>query len=184
MDRSLWSKSRTGRYHMPSMRAHIDPQYSLVIRPNNFPVTAISAISVEFAPGNALSFDPTQVELEDDARIVTLPILSQTTAQVQSPAWLYGPPVTREDEGWAVLTYTAGLGSTGALPEDFKQAVAWVARELLGETRNPTGAASMRQEDVTISQRHTNARLMESSADSIFLIQAKEALRRYRNRAF
>lgn len=185
VDRSLWGKQRTSRYKLPTMRAFINPQYSLVIRPNNFPVTAVSSISVEFAPGNALGFDATQVELDDDGRLITLPILSQTTAQVQSPAWLYGPPLTREDEAWAVIIYTAGIGGVvGALPEDFKLAVAWVARELLGETRNPTGAASMRQEDVTVNQRHTNARLMESSADSIFLIQAKEALRRYKQRPF
>jgi len=75
------------------------------------------------------------------------------------------------------VTYTGGI-AVGAVPYDVQQACVWVASELLAQRRNPSGAASLRMGKFELQARPR----LDTSGDSILLLQAKAALEPYRVR--
>lgn len=177
-DRSLFQKVRNDNYELGTTRAYLDPNYTLVLRPNYFPVTAITAVSLEQSPGLVVNLDPTGVELDSRQRLIMLPIIQHIGAITGNPWVLNDAWLTREDQGWCRLTYTAGF-PYGSLPFDLQQAVAFIVQEIMGYSQNPTGAAQFRHGDTWITQR-LRGREVESTADGVFLMQAKNLLTRYR----
>lgn len=174
LGRSLFSASRTERLRMPSTRAYITTAGALEVRPHFFPVTAVSSVAVETAPGSSDTISASQLELDATGRLVTFPV-----TQTSSTSIIWGPPVNRRTQAWCVVTYTAGL-TAGALPWDFQQAVGFAVQEFAGAyPQNPTGAVSIRQESVEVVQRLAGGQGMQS-VNGIFLAQACEMLRNYR----
>ncbi len=186
-DRGFFSKARSERQALQTMRAALNREYMLMVHPLSFPVTAVSSAVLEAWPGQSiLNFDATKVFIDPSGLSFTAPYLASTTVMPQTP-WVAGPSLRRSSASWAYYTYTAGfpyLAGTpnGGLPWDFVEACRLVARHLLAQSRNPTGAAILRQEQVEIVQR-LRGNDQESSADSELIIRAKEMLVPYQAKA-
>jgi hypothetical protein len=179
-DRGFFSTSRSETIQAPSSRAYIDRSYGLTLRPSWFPVTAITSVQLESSPGvGVVAYDPSLAEFDTSAQRLVFPLLIPLS--VPSPGYptLTGWYISRSQPLWARITYTAGFPQD-ALPYDFMRAVALIAREYVSYVMNPTGAALVRTGDAQIMQRLRGSGNRESSADGIFLTQAKALLTPYK----
>ena len=176
-DRSLFAVARSERWGMPGIRAALDRDGVLVIRPGHWPVQSVSALAIDLGDGQTLSLDATQVELASGGRLVELPYLLSAAPGPGRVLVLATAGLSRSRRQWATLTYTGGI-SIGAVPYDVQQACVWVTSELLAERRNPTGAAAMKMGKYEIQARLRG----DETGDSLLLMQAKAALAPYRER--
>src|SRR5487761_1932004 len=180
-DRGFFAVTRSEVLPMPSSRAFIDRAYGLTLRPSWFPVSAVTSVSIETAPGvSVYAYAPTQSEIETQGQRVTFPHLVPLSVPAPGYPTLNGWYVSRAQPMWARITYTAGFPQA-ALPYDLMRAVALIAREQVSYLMNPTGAAMIRQEQTQIMQRLRGSGNKESSADGIFLTQAKALLAPYKS---
>lgn len=170
-DRALFALPRTERWRLPGPRAWLEPDGALAVRAGHFPVQAVTALSVETAPGAALALDVSQVELPSDGRLIELPPSALLPSGAIAP-----PGLSRGGKGWLSVTYTGGPVTPGATPYDLRQACIWVVSELLSQRRNPTGAAAVRMGSFELTARPRT----DPTGDSLLLIQAKAALQPYR----
>jgi hypothetical protein len=175
-DHSLFAVSRSERWGLPSMRASLDRDGVLIIRPGHFPIQSVASVAVELGQGQSLSFDVTQAELPSNGRYVEIPYLLINAPAPGQILVLESSGLSRSRRQWATLTYTAGL-TPGAVPYDVQLACVWVTSELLAERRNPTGAARVHQGKFELEARLRG----DISGDSILLLQAKHALNPYRD---
>ena len=159
---------------MPGNRAWLERDRVLCLRPGHFPIQTVAALSLESAPGQALSLDVTQIELVSSGRLIEIPLAAGLlqAGQVIFP----GAGVSRRRRQWVVATYS-GCIAIGTVPYEVRQACFWVASEFLGQRRNPTGAALVRQGKFELQARPWGDR----SGDSTLLLQAKSALEPYRD---
>jgi hypothetical protein len=176
-DRSLYAATRTERWSMPTSRAYLDRDGVLFVRSGHFPITSVSALSVEFGQGQSLSFDVTQVELASGGRLVQLPYLLAASPAPGQQLLLESRGLSRARRQWAVITYAAGL-TAGAPPYDVQLACAWIVGDLLALRQNPTGAAELRlgKKALVAHQRG------DPSCDSLLMRRAKDALEPYKER--
>ena len=174
-DRSLFAVSRMERWGMPGTRAWLDRDATLTLRPGHFPVQSVSALSVDLGQGQTIEFDVSQAELPASGRIVEVPLVMSNPVSPASLALLTSEGLSRSRRQWVVVTYTGGL-PVGAVPYDVQQACVWVVSELLGQRRNPTGAAGVKLGKYEVQARPR----VDPLADSILLTQAKAALEAYR----
>lgn len=172
-DRSLFAASRTERWGMPGSRAWLDRDYVLCLRPGHFPIQSVAALSLESGPGQALSLDTARIELASSGRLIEIPLAADPLQSSQ--VTLAGGGVSRRRRQWVVATYTGGI-AIGSVPYEVRQACIWVASEILGQRRNPTGAALVRQGKFELQARPWGDR----TGDSSLLLQAKAALEPYR----
>ncbi len=171
-DRSLYASPRTERWRLSGSRTWLEPDGTLAVRPGHFPAQTITALSVETAPGASLALDVSQVELAGDGRLIELPASMLSGMGGVGAA----PGLSRGGRGWLSLSYTGGAATPGAVPYDLRQACIWVVSDLLGQRRNPTGAAAVRMGGFELQARPRT----DPSGDSLLLIQAKAALQPYR----
>ncbi|MDE3228557.1 MAG: hypothetical protein KGO05_01650 [Chloroflexota bacterium] len=163
-DRSLYALPRIERWRLPGPRAWLEPDGALALRPGRFPIQAVTAISVETLPGAAIALDATQTELSADGRLIELPAAS-----------LLGG-LTRGARAWVTVSYTGGPATPGATPYDLRQACVWLASDLLGQRRNPTGAAEVRMGSFALQARPRT----DPTGESLLVLRAKAALQAYR----
>lgn len=177
--RSLYSATHTENLPMPTTRAFIDRAYGLLVRPSWFPVTTISAVAIAQSPTMTAAFDATQAMIDPSGQSVTIPQLYPLVGgQPSLASFTY---YNRGSPQWASITYAAGFPvGVGQLPWQFLRAVSFVAREFLAYARNPTGAAMIRQGDVQLMQRLRGSGGKETSADTIFMVQARQLLQPYK----
>ena len=176
-DRSLYAVGRTERWGAPSSRAMLDRDDTLALRPGHFPVQSVSALSLESAPGESLSLDVTKIEIASGGRLIEAPYLAAIpSAPGQLAIWEPGQ-LSRARRRWVSVTYVGGL-TTGAVPYDVQQACVWVVSDLLGQRRNPTGAALVRMGRFELQARPRG----DTTGESILMLQAKVALEAYRER--
>lgn len=179
-DRGFFQKSRTQLVKMPTTRAFLDPDYMLTWRPIWLPVQSISSMSFVFGNGVENAIDVSQVIFEENARTIYVPEVNPNGQQVLVKGWqLFQPPMRRGDPGFLKIIHISGF-APGSVPNDFLLACSWVVQELLAYAYNPTGAADIRQGSMAITQRLRGTGNRESSADSIFMTQAKTTLQPYR----
>ncbi|HEX6818440.1 MAG TPA: hypothetical protein VF120_08700 [Ktedonobacterales bacterium] len=174
-DRSLYAISRTERWGMPGTRAWLDGDAVLAVRPGHFPVQSVASVSVTLLDATALSLDVSQSQVASSGRLIEQPLT--LTAFTALPVVPSGPLLSRSRRAWVSVAYTGGV-SPGSLPYDMAQACVWATSELLGERRNPWGAASVRQGKFALEARLRG----DTTGDSILLLQAKAALELYRAR--
>jgi len=171
-DRSLYALSRTERWGMPGARSWLDGDNVLAVRPGHFPVQSVATLAVTLADGTTLSLDVSQAQVVSSGRLIELPVALIGGAYPVVPS---GPLLSRWRRQWVSVTYTGGI-AIGAAPYDVQQACVWVTSELLGQRRNPWGAARVRQGKFELEARLRG----DASGDSILLLQAKAALEAYR----
>lgn len=169
-DRSLYALARVERWGVPGPHAWFEPDGALVVRPGHFPLQALTALTIETAPGVSLALDSAQIETPSGGRLIEAPASAFTGAGMGNVG------LSQSSRAWVSLSYTGGPATPGAVPYDLRQACLWVVSELLGQRRNPTGAATVRMGGFELQARPR----VDPSADSILLTQAKAALQAYR----
>ncbi|WIG60486.1 MAG: hypothetical protein OJF49_003234 [Ktedonobacterales bacterium] len=175
-DRSLYAVARTERWGMPSTRAYIDRDNVVAVMPGHFPVQSVSALSIEFGQGQSLSLDVSQLEEMTVGRMVEVPYLLAGGPTVGQQLFLDTVGLSRTRRQWAVLSYVGGI-TPGSIPYDVQQAAALIASEVLGQRRNPTGAAEYKLGKLDVVQRQRG----DAVGDSILLLRARDLLQPYRS---
>lgn len=179
-DRSLFALPRTERWAMPSMRAHIDRDNTIVVMPGHFPVQSLASISIELGQGQTLSLDATQLELQVAGRLIEIPYLLLGGPTVGQQLMLETKGLSRSQRQWAVVTYTGGIsyvsGGQATIPYDVQQAAVWIVSELLSQRANPTGAAEVDLGKSKVTQRQRG----DVVGDSILMLRAHDLLDYYR----
>jgi hypothetical protein len=180
---SLWATTYTGEIlTMPTMRAALDNQQNLHFRPRHFPVTALSAVSIQTNTQYSLSYDPTQAIIDSDQQTVDLPVmslLSTSGSSAQANPWYPALPFGRSSNAWLTLTYTAGYAQ-GALPWPIVRACTLLVSECFLQLENPMGADSIQQgkRNVTFMLRG------DTSGESLLVKQAVKLLSKYVMQSF
>jgi len=124
-----------------TMEAAITSDGSLHFRTRQWPITAVSGLSILLSAGKTLTLDATQCIISARAQSVDVPIISTTSGGMNLMGAL--PPLTQLDQAWLQVTYTAGYAFS-ALPWDIKNAAILLTSDVLSDRRNPTGAALTR----------------------------------------
>ncbi|GCE14197.1 hypothetical protein [Tengunoibacter tsumagoiensis] len=165
------------RLQLRSMRAAMNRDYQLLIRPKQFPVTTVSAVTISLNASTTINLDASQAMIDADQQIVTIAQLSTTSGTV--PWSGITRPLSQTTPGFVQISYTAGY-AYASLPYDISQACIWLVSDLLSDRRNPTGAAEVRLGDVQLITRLRG----ETTGRSVLVMRAESALSPYRQRAF
>jgi hypothetical protein len=164
---SRWQATVTEQLRAPSMRAAIDVNGALVMRPRRFPITSIVSISYQTDPTNVIPLSTAYATFEQ--QLITLPVLA-ATGGTQGNMALVSRPVSRQTPVWYNITYVAGY-ALGALPGLVSEAAICLVSALLADRQNSTGAA-----EVQMGKRHLVAYLRGDQSGKVGLIKRAEAL--------
>ena len=163
---------------MPTMRGSIDNHYALHFRPRHWPVQTISALSIDQIPNFSISYDPTQVIIDSDKQICTMPNMQPlpTIGSGQAPYPIWNVQ-SRYAEAQLVITYQAGFA---VIPPDVIEAAVLLTSDTLAKRLNPYGAP-----EVKSGQRQIVANIKsEVSGQSLLFKRAKMILDNYTMQSF
>jgi len=162
---------------MPTMRASIDNHSTLHFRPRHWPINSLTALSIVTIVGSSITLDPTQVIIDSDKQICSLPnfqTLSIGGGTVAYPPWNI---VSRYQEAQLILTYTAGYAT---LPADITEAVVLLTSDILAKRQNPVGAT-----EIDSGVRRNIAVLRgDNTGESLLFKRAKRILDNYTMQSF
>jgi hypothetical protein len=165
---------------MPSMRAAIDNAYALHFRPRHWPIQSLSSMSIAGTPGTGISFDPTQVFINSDKQICTMPNMQPLPlpGSGQAPYPIWNVP-SRQRMAQLTLTYQSGYAAS-AMPADVTEAAVLLTSDLLAKRQNPIGAP-----DISSGNRHISAVLRgDNSGESLLMKRACRILSNYEMQSF
>src|SRR5579859_1172921 len=165
---------------MPSMRASIDNAYALHFRPRHWPIQSLTSLSIAGTPGTAISFDPTQVFINSDKQICTMPNMQPLPlpGSGQAPYPIWNVP-SRQRMAQLTLTYQAGYSASN-MPSDVTEASVLLTSDLLAKRQNPIGAP-----DLGSGNRHISAVLRgDNSGESLLAKRAMRILENYMMQSF
>lgn len=134
---------------LPTMRAAIDNQFALHFRPRHWPVQSLTALSITTVPNNTISYDPTQVIIDSDKQICSMPNMQPLplSGSGQSPYPIWNVP-SRYRQAQVTITYSAGYS---AMPSDVTEAAVLLTSDILAKRLNPMGAADSQSGDRRVS---------------------------------
>ena len=164
-----WQATFTEQLKQPSMRAAVDVNGAVVLRPRRFPVTSLSSISYQTDPTNVVPLSTAYATLEP--QLVTLPILA-AVGGTQGNMALVTRPMSRNTPVWYNLTYVAGY-APGTIPGHVIEAGMCLVSALIADRQNPTGAA-----EVQMGKRHLVAYLRGDTSGKVGLVKRAEMLLR------
>lgn len=147
---SLFSSTYTNeKLALPTMRAAIDNQFALHFRPRHWPVQSLTALSITTVPNNSISYDPTQVIIDSDKQICSMPNMQPLPlpGSGQSPYPIWNVP-DRYRQAQVTITYTAGYST---IPPDVTEAAILLTSDILAKRQNPIGAADLQSGDRRIT---------------------------------
>lgn len=174
---SLFQQTYTGEIlPMPTVQAHIDNQSMLVFRPKHFPVTAVSAISLNAIQAAPWTLDPGQAFIDANQQIVRVPVINATapTSQVFWPQM----PLDRVMQQWLTISYTAGYAAA-SMPPDVVEGVTLLVSAILSRRQNPTGA-----DQITLGKKSMTTVIRgDTRAESVLKKDAHRLASRYKVRA-
>jgi hypothetical protein len=162
-----WQATFTEQLRAPSMRAAVDVNGAIVIRPRRFPIVSVSSISYQTDPTNVVPLSTAYVTLEQ--QLITLPVLA-ATGGTQGNMALLSRPVSRQTQIWYNITYIAGY-APGTIPGHVTEAGMCLVSALLADRQNPTGGA-----EVQMGKRHLVAYLRGDQSGKVGLIKRAESL--------
>ncbi len=174
---SLWSTTQTETMNMPSMRASIDNQQVLRIRTKQYPITAVTGISIATNSSNAIAYDPTQAFIDANESISVPQLL--VNGPSSSTYSIITPQVSRQMNAYLSITYTAGYTSAN-MPMDVRDAAILLTSALLARRENPGG-----HDQVKEGQGMIVATLRgDVSGESLLVKEARGKLANYTLRIF
>jgi hypothetical protein len=163
---------------LPTMRAAIDNQFALHFRPRHWPVQTLTSLSITTVPNNTIQYDPTQVIIDSDKQICSMPNMQPLplAGSGQSPYPIWNVP-SRYRQAQVVITYTAGFS---VMPPDVIEAAVLLTSDILAKRLNPVGAP-----DLASGQRHISAVLRgDNSGESLLRKRAQKILDSYTMQSF
>ncbi len=158
---------------MPTMRASIDEQQTLWLRPRHFPITGFSAISIAIGNVTAISYDPTQAIIDSDRQVVQIPALVPLPSSGSQPPYsLYPMPISRATKATVTITYNSGWPN---LPPTIQRACALLTNQCFVELANAVGA-----DQIVQGKRNVIFTLRgDPSGESLLVKQARKLLQPY-----
>jgi hypothetical protein len=132
-----WLTTYTETLQAPSMRAAVDRNRAIIMRPRRFPLSTVSALSYQAQIGSAVPLDPTQCIVDSLVQTVAVPAIAAIGAQQNLFSLM---PMGRTSPVWLTITYAAGYP---VLPGYIVEAANCLTGSLLSDQFNPTGAAEM-----------------------------------------
>jgi hypothetical protein len=164
---------------MPSMRASVTNRAGLHFRPRHWPVTSLTALSIATQPGVSVTYDPTQVFIDSDKQVCSMPYMAPPVSGGSTPYPSLIAMYDRTQEVQLSLTYQAGY-AYGLLPGDLKEAVILVVSDFLAKRYNPLGADSLSD-----SGTHISAVLRgDLTGESLLIKRAMKTLIKYSTQSF
>lgn len=164
---------------IPTMRASIDNQYALHFRPRHWPVQNISSIAITTIVGNTITYDPTQIIIDSDKQICSLPNMLPLVVGVPLSGQYY--PVwnvpNRSREAQLTITYSAGFS---VMPPDVIEAATLLTSDILALRQNPIGALDLSSGE----RRITSAIRGDTTGDTLLFKRAKKILDNYSMQTF
>lgn len=167
------------RLPLRTMRAAITRDYTLMLRPKQFPVQSVSSVILQLSNGITLGLDVSEAFIDADARLIQLLQLTSTSGGSTTFWGNTSPPAYPTTPGYVEVSYTAGYAYT-SLPYDVKQACTWLTSDLLSDRMNPTGATMFRLGNLEIQAKSNSDR----DSNSLLVKRAYQRLDPYRQRAF
>jgi hypothetical protein len=158
---------------MPTMRASIDNHAGLHFRPRHWPVQSLTSLSITVVPGYTTAYDPTQVIIDSDKQMCTMPNMQPLplagSGQAPYPIWNV---MSRQQSAQLTLTYSAGYST---VPADVAEAAVLLTSDILAKRFNPMGAYEMQmgKRSFSIGSR------ADMSGESVYLKRAKDILQNY-----
>lgn len=144
-NQALLQATYTDTLPLMTTRAMIDNNQQLIVRPRQFPATAVSSASIEYSASNSMTIDASQAIIESPQRLVKFPVVKSVGSGNNYMLFQYLAPNTA---GSVVLSYTAGFVYS-ALPAAIRRAAAWLTSDILSDRSNPTGAADFTEGKVS-----------------------------------
>jgi len=126
--------------YMPSMRAAIANDGALTFRPRHWPVQSVSAIRLAYTPTLGTTYDATQVFIDGNHRLCSVPNLIQFPASQSSNA--IPPPPARSQSVQLQISYVSGY-DYATIPEDLQEAAILVTADMVAKRHNPVGATDL-----------------------------------------
>ena len=163
---------------LPTMRAAIDNQFALHFRPRHWPVQTLTSLSITTVPNNTIQYDPTQVIIDSDKQICSMPNMQPLplSGSGQSPYPIWNVP-SRYRQAQVTITYTAGFS---VMPSDVIEAAVLLTSDILAKRLNPVGAP-----DLASGDRHISAVLRgDNSGESLLRKRAQHILDNYTMQSF
>lgn len=163
---------------LPTMRAAIDNQFALHFRPRHWPVQTLTSLSITTVPNNTIQYDPTQVIIDSDKQICSMPNMQPLplSGSGQSPYPIWNVP-SRYRQAQVTITYTAGFS---VMPPDVTEAAVLLISDILAKRLNPVGAP-----DLASGARHISAVLRgDNSGESLLRKRAQHILDSYTMQSF
>lgn len=163
---------------MPTMRGSIDNHYALHFRPRHWPIQSLASLSITTVPNNTIQYDPTQVIIDSDKQICSMPNMQPLplsgSGQAPYPIW---NTVSRYQQAQLAITYTAGYAT---MPPDVIEAAVLLTSDILAKRLNPVGAPDLQSGD-----RHISAVLRgDNSGESLLRKRAQHILDNYTMQSF
>jgi hypothetical protein len=163
---------------IPTMRAAIDNHYALHFRPRHWPIDSLTSLSITTVPGSTISYDPTQVIIDSDKQICSMPNMQPLplagSGQAPYPIW---NTVSRLQQAQLTIAYQAGFST---MPADVIEAAVLLTSDILAKRLNPVGAP-----DIASGDRHISAVLRgDNSGQSLLVKRAQQILDNYTMQSF
>lgn len=176
---SLWQTAYSNELlAMPTMRGSIDNHGALHFRPRHWPIQSLSSLSITTVPGSTTQYDPTQVIIDSDKQICSMPNMQPLplvgSGQAAYPIW---NTTSRYQAAQLAISYMAGFAT---MPADVVEAAVLLTSDILAKRLNPVGAP-----DVGSGQRHISAVLRgDNSGESLLFKRAVKILNNYSMESF
>jgi hypothetical protein len=160
------------------MRATIDTHYVLHFKPRHWPIQSLTAMAISAIVGNTTQYDPTQVFIDSDKQICTMPNMQPLpgvgSGQVPYPIWNVQSYFRTAQ---LQITYSAGFS---VIPPDVLEAAVLLTSDIIAKRLNPAGSPELRS-----GSRMEVAMIRgELTGDSLLFKRAKRILDNYTVESF
>lgn len=166
----LLSATYTDILPLLSMRAAVDNESHLILRPRQSPVQSVSTITISFTPTSTLSLDISQATIDSTGKTIDISALDTVQSGNNNALYLLNY-LDNTTPGDVSVTYTAGF-IYGALPLYIRRAAVLLVSDILSQRVNTIGAAQFRQGQV-LYETYLRGDL---SGESALLKQARRLL--------
>jgi hypothetical protein len=144
----LFFTTQTETLTAPSMRAAVDNQNQLVLRPRDS-VTALTALSIKSNVSTSVPYDAAQAIIDSIGLTIAVPwIVASSGGGGGGSTYSLLSRISRNTNLWITITYTHGY-TLAAMPGSITDAAILLVSDILARRTNPTGA------DVVILGKHS-----------------------------
>lgn len=141
-----WLTAYTETLQAPSMRASVDRNTAINLRPRRFPIGSITALSYQTDPTNVVPLNTSYAIINSEIQTISVPSVTVTNT---NQGYQQSIPISRTVPIWIQLSYTAGYAPS-ALPGYITTATNYLTSALLADRYNNGGYAQTTQGKTTL----------------------------------